>query len=55
MAVGIIIVIRYMNRLKKKKEPTPAAATTKDCPHCLSGIPIKAARGAHCTAELEVA
>ncbi len=55
VAFAIFFVIRYMNRLKKKEEPTPAAATTKDCPHCLSSIPIKAARCAHCTAELEAA
>ncbi|MEO3788064.1 MscL family protein [Actinocorallia sp. B10E7] len=30
------------------------AATEKDCPHCLSQIPIKASRCAHCTQEVPV-
>jgi large conductance mechanosensitive channel len=40
-----------MNALKK---PEPAAAAaTKDCPHCLSAIPLKATKCAHCTADLK--
>jgi len=35
-----------------KKEPAPAAATTKECPYCLSVIPLKATRCGHCTAQL---
>jgi large conductance mechanosensitive channel len=35
------------NRFKK-----PAAPTTKECPECLSTIPIGARRCAHCTAVL---
>jgi len=31
------------------------AATEKDCPHCLSQIPLKASRCAHCTQEVPVA
>jgi large conductance mechanosensitive channel len=50
VAFAIFIVIRNMNKLKRQEEaPAP---TTKDCPHCLSSIPIKATRCAHCTAEL---
>lgn len=50
VAFAIFIVIKQMNRFKK--EPPPADPTTKDCPHCLSQIPIKATRCAHCTSEL---
>jgi len=36
------------------KQPEGATApNTKDCPHCLSAIPLKATRCAHCTAELK--
>ena len=38
-------------RLKKEAPPAPAPApTTRPCPECLSEIPIKARRCAHCTA-----
>jgi large conductance mechanosensitive channel len=42
-----------MNRLKREQEAPPAAPTTKECPFCLSAIPIKAVKCAHCTAELK--
>jgi large conductance mechanosensitive channel len=45
--------VKQANRLKK---PAPAAApTTKDCPFCLSSIPIKAQRCASCCADLKLA
>jgi large conductance mechanosensitive channel len=50
VAFAIFIVIKQMNRLKKA--PPPADPTTKDCPHCLSSIPIKATKCAHCTADI---
>ena len=52
----IFLVVRSANRLQKKLEAGPAAApTTKECPYCISTIPIKATRCAHCTAELKSA
>jgi len=50
VAFAIFMVIKQMNRLKKA--PPPADPTTKDCPHCLSSIPIKATKCAHCTADI---
>lgn len=47
VAFVIFLVIRQMNKLKKA--PPPADPTTKDCPHCLSSIPINATKCAHCT------
>ncbi|MDH3476364.1 MAG: large-conductance mechanosensitive channel protein MscL [Rhodospirillales bacterium] len=55
VAFAIFIVIKQMNRLKKQEEAPAAEPTTKDCPHCLSTIPIKATRCAHCTAGLQAA
>jgi large conductance mechanosensitive channel len=46
VAFAIFMVIRAMNKLKRKEEPGPA--TTKDCPECLSTIPIAAKRCSHC-------
>ena len=51
IAFVLFLIIRQMNALKK---PEPAAAAaTKDCPHCLSAIPLKATKCAHCTADLK--
>lgn len=56
VAFAIFLLIRNVNRLKRKEEAAPAPApTTRDCPHCLSSIPIKATRCAHCTSQLEPA
>jgi len=52
VAFAIFFLIRAMNALKKKEEAQP---TTKECPHCLSTIPIKATRCGHCTSELGAA
>ena len=53
VAFSIFIVIRNINKLKRQEEIPPAVPTTKECPYCLSVIPIKATRCAHCTAELK--
>ena len=52
VAFAIFFLIRGMNSMKKKEEAPPA---TKECPHCLSTIPIKATRCGHCTSELRTA
>jgi large conductance mechanosensitive channel len=52
VAFVIFLLIRGMNRLTSKKEAAPAAPTTKECPFCLSTIPIKATRCPHCTSQL---
>jgi large conductance mechanosensitive channel len=50
VAFVIFLLIRQMNRLKK--QPAAATPTTKECPYCVSVIPIKATRCGHCTAQL---
>ena len=55
VAFAIFFLIRDMNALKKKEEAPPAVPTTKECPHCLSAIPVKATRCGHCTSELGAA
>ncbi len=52
VAFAIFIVIKQMNRLKKKEEAPPAEPTTKTCPFCQSTISIKATRCPNCTSEL---
>ena len=45
-------VVAPLNALtaRLKKEPPPAAPTTRPCPECLSEIALGARRCAHCTA-----
>ena len=50
IAFAIFIVVKQMNKLTKEE---PKAPTEKDCPQCLSRIPIKATRCGHCTSKLE--
>ncbi|MCE5304014.1 MAG: large conductance mechanosensitive channel protein MscL [Planctomycetaceae bacterium] len=47
----IFLVVRQMNRLRLFG--APAEPDTKVCPECLSTIPAKATRCAHCTSVLE--
>ena len=53
VAFIIFLLIRQVNRFKKKEEP--AVPVTKDCPYCLSAVPVKATRCPHCTSELKPA
>lgn len=55
VAFVLFLVIRAMNKAKRKEEAPPASPTTKECPQCLSTIPIKAVRCAHCTSEVKAA
>ena len=50
VAFAVFLVVRQLNRLRR--EPAPAAPTTKECPHCLTAIPIKATRCLACTSTL---
>jgi large conductance mechanosensitive channel len=52
VAFAIFLLIKQVNRLNRQPAPAPAAPTTKDCPYCLSAIPIPAVRCAHCTSQL---
>ncbi len=52
IAFVIFIIIRQVNRLWSKQGEEAEGPTTKDCPHCLSTIPLKATRCAHCTSQL---
>jgi len=52
VAVVIFLVVRVVNRLRRKPEAAPAAPTTKECPYCYTAIPIKATRCPNCTSQL---
>ncbi len=52
VAFALFLMIRSMNRMKRKAEAPAPAPSTKDCPFCATAIPLKAARCPHCTSEL---
>lgn len=51
VAFAIFLLIRQVNKLTTKPAPV-AAPTTRDCPECLSAIPIKARKCAHCASSV---
>lgn len=53
VAFAIFMMIRAINRLKRKEEAPPPAPTTKECPECLMTIPINAKRCGHCAVVLK--
>ncbi|HPO96321.1 MAG TPA: large conductance mechanosensitive channel protein MscL [Elusimicrobiales bacterium] len=55
ISAAIFIMISQINKLKAKLEkPAPVAPPlTKECPYCISVIPIKAVKCAHCGSDLK--
>jgi large conductance mechanosensitive channel len=54
VAFAVFLLVRQVNRFAPK--PAPAAGpATRDCPYCLTAIPVKATKCAHCTSELRPA
>lgn len=54
VAFAVFLLVKQMNRMKREAPPpAPADPTTRECPHCLSAIPLKATRCAHCTSQLQ--
>ena len=53
VAFAVFLLIKGINRLRRQEEQPAAEPDTKDCPFCMSSIPIKARRCPHCTSELE--
>jgi large conductance mechanosensitive channel len=48
VAFAIFLLVRQVNRLRRQPE-----IATKECPYCLSAIPLKATRCSSCTSELK--
>ena len=52
-AALFLLVVRPINQLMARRKTEPEVmATTRDCPYCLSSIPIAASRCAFCTADV---
>jgi large conductance mechanosensitive channel len=52
VAFAIFMVIRLVAKMQKAKADDP---TTKDCPYCVTSIPINAVRCGYCTSDLHPA
>jgi large conductance mechanosensitive channel len=53
VAFVVFLLVRQITRFRA---PAPAAKpATRECPYCLSTIPVKATRCAHCTSDLVAA
>jgi len=52
VALIIFLIIRLVNRLQRKREEILEEPTTKDCPFCITAIPLKAIRCPNCTSDL---
>jgi len=52
VAFVLFLVIRQVNRMRPQPAAAPAA---KECPYCVSTIPVKALRCPNCTSELRAA
>ena len=52
IAVVIFLIVRQINRLQRPKEEPAEEPTTKECPYCMTTIPIKATRCPNCTSQL---
>lgn len=55
-AAVFFFVVRPVNTLMARRKTEPdVESTTRDCPECLSSIPVAARRCAFCTAEVAAA
>jgi large conductance mechanosensitive channel len=52
VAFVVFLLVRSFNRLKSRQGGDDGP-TTKDCPYCLSTIPLKATRCAECCVDLQ--
>lgn len=54
VAFVVFLIVRAVNRMKSK-QATDAGPTVKDCPYCLTSIPLKATRCSACCSDLRAA
>lgn len=52
IALAMFLVIRQVNRMTRPAAAEAATPATRECPYCLSAIPLKATRCPHCTSEV---
>jgi large conductance mechanosensitive channel len=56
IAFCAFLIVQMVNRLRRRHEgAAPAEPTTKQCPYCLTAVPVKATRCPACTSQLPAA
>ena len=60
IAFAVFMIVRTVNKARQQMEAqkeavAPAEPTTKECPYCLSVIPLRASRYSQCTSQLKEA
>ena len=55
VAFVVFLIVTQFNRHAARRGEAGRGAGVKECPYCLSSIPIKATRCPHCTSELKAA
>ena len=55
VALAIFLLVRSINRLTRQAHGAPAAPATRECPFCVSSIPLRATRCPQCTSNLQPA
>ncbi|MDA8429835.1 MAG: large conductance mechanosensitive channel protein MscL [Geobacteraceae bacterium] len=54
MAFVVFLMVKQINRLKREVPIAPAPAETKECPFCLSMVPLAAKRCSQCTSMFDI-
>ncbi len=52
VAFAVFVLVRGINRLRRQEDEAVAEPDTKECPFCVSTIPMKASRCPNCTSQL---
>lgn len=53
VALAVFLLVKWINAFRRRPAAVPVAPTTKECPYCLSAVPLKAVRCPFCTSELK--
>ena len=52
MAFAVFLLVKTINTFRRDEKPLSPSPATKECPYCLSNVPIKATRCPACTSEI---
>jgi len=53
VAFSVFLLVKSVNSMRRQQQTLPPVPDTRECPYCLSAVPLKAIRCAHCTSELK--
>ena len=55
VAWAVFLLVKGVNRMRRKEEAPAPEPTTRDCPYCLLSVPRAATRCGHCSSEIAAA